>query len=160
MKIRADVAELLKAGLSDTAIARQLGVDRECTVAPARAALGLPKHKPGRTPASTPEDLFWRRVRPLDDGHMEWTGTRTNGVPTLRHGGRVHTAYRVAFRIANGREPEGQAKPGCGRDGCVAPACQTDRITRAEARKVDALYGAIFGTTSDPTTGSHPNTAA
>ncbi|MER7738860.1 hypothetical protein ABTX34_11135 [Streptomyces sp. NPDC096538] len=149
MKIRADIVELLKAGHSDAAIARQLGVDRQCTVAPARAALGLPKHKPGPTPAGTPEDLFWKRAKPTDDGHMEWTGYRTrDGVPGLRHGGRIHTACRVAFRIANGRDPEGNVRPGCGRDGCVAPACQTDRLTRAEARKVDALYGAIFGTAS------------
>ncbi|MFE1264435.1 hypothetical protein ACFW5X_28395 [Streptomyces albogriseolus] len=146
MKVRADVAELLRAGYSNTAIARMLGVDRECTVAPARAALGIPKVKPGFKAAGSIEDLFWRRVRPLDDGHMQWDGYRAkNGVPVLRHNGCNQTAHRVAFRIAHQREPEGRVRPGCDRDGCVAPACQTDRITRAEARKVDALYGAIFG---------------
>jgi hypothetical protein len=149
MKVRADVAELLHAGYSDTAIARQLGVDRARTVAPARAALGLPKAKSGYKAAATPEDLFWRRVRPLGDGHMEWTGYRNNsGVPTLRHGGRCLSASRIAFRIANGREPEGHTRPNCGRDGCVAPACQADRVSRAEDRKVDVLYAAIFEASS------------
>lgn len=149
MKIRADVAELLKAGLSDTAIARQLGVDRERTVAPARAALGLPKHKPGRTAAGTPEDLFWKRVKPTDDGHMEWTGYRNNtGAPSIRHGGRNLSAYRLAYRIANGREPDGYALPSCGRDACVKPGHHGDRADRAEARKVDHLYAAIFGSAS------------
>ncbi|MGW5130388.1 hypothetical protein [Streptomyces sp. NPDC004135] len=146
MSIRPDVAELLRAGYSDRAIARQLNVDVKATVAPARAALGLPAAKPGRKPAATAEDLFWRRAEPTSDGHMEWTGYRNNGgVPTLRHGGRGLSAYRIAYRIAHGREPEGYTRPACGRDGCVAPACQADRVSRAEDRKVDTLYDAIFG---------------
>ncbi|MGY0067687.1 hypothetical protein ACWZEH_12845 [Streptomyces sp. QTS137] len=146
MNVRADVAELLHAGYSDTAIARQLGVDRNKTVAPARTALGLPKAKRGVKPAATPEDLFWRRVRPLDDGHMEWTGYRDhNGSPSLRHGGRNLSAYRIAYRIATGRDPEGYALPSCGRDGCVKPGHHSDREDRAQERKVDSLYAAIFG---------------
>lgn len=148
MKIRADVAELLRAGYSDTAIARQLGVDRAKTVARARAALGLPKHKPGTTPAATPEDLFWRRVKPTDDGHMEWTGYITHTTPALRHNGHLITAYRVAFRIANGRNPEGYALPSCGRDGCVKPGHHADRVDRAREKRVDALYTGIFGVAS------------
>ncbi|MFF9205112.1 hypothetical protein ACF1AE_25490 [Streptomyces sp. NPDC014986] len=145
MNIRADIAELLHAGHSDRAIARQLHVDAK-TVSAARAALALPKAKSGYKAAATPEDLFWRRVKPLDDGHMEWAGSRnSSGLPSLRHGGRNLSAYRIAYRIATGREPEGHVKPGCGRAGCVAPACQTDRATRAEDRKVDALHAAIFG---------------
>ena len=142
--IRGDVRELLLAGHTNAEIARSLGVDPS-TPARARAYLGLPQRKPGRQAAATAEDLFWRRVKPATGGHMEWTGYRANGVPALRHGGRIHTAYRLAFRIANGREADGNVRPGCDRDGCVAPACQTDRASRAEARKVDRLYGAIFG---------------
>ena len=149
MKIRADIAELLKAGHSDAAIARHLHVDATTTVAQARAALGLPKHRPGRTAASTPEDLFWKRVKPTDDGHMEWTGYRNNsGAPSLRHGGRNLSAYRLAYRIATGHEPEGYALPSCGRHGCVKPGHHGDRADRAEARKVDHLYTAIFGSAS------------
>jgi hypothetical protein len=142
VKIRPDVAELLHAGYSDAAVARQLGVDAKTTVARTRAALGLPKAKPGFRAAATAEDLFWRRARPLDDGHMEWTGTRTNGVPTLRHGGRVHTAYRLAFRIKHGREPVGHVRPGCNVEGCVHPRCMEDQPMRARTRE---MLAAIFG---------------
>ncbi|NUP42356.1 MAG: hypothetical protein HOY76_36325 [Streptomyces sp.] len=144
MKIRADVAELLRAGHSNRAVARQLNVDDKA-VAAARAVLGLPKARSGRTPASTPEDLFWLRVKPTDDGHMEWTGYHTGGTPTLRHGRRHHSAYRLAFRIANGRDPEGYALPSCERDHCVKPGHHADRADRARDKRADALYGAIFG---------------
>jgi len=145
MQIRADVAELLRAGLSNRAIARELHVDAK-DVAAARDVLGLPKAKSGKRAAGSPEDLFWRRVQPTEDGHMVWTGYRgKTGVPGLRHGGRFYTANRLAFRIANGRDPEGKALPSCGRSDCTAPAHQADREGRAEARKVDALYAGIFG---------------
>ncbi|MFE1192877.1 hypothetical protein ACFW6E_08760 [Streptomyces olivaceoviridis] len=147
MNIRPDVAELLRAGLSDRAIARQLHVDRGTVVAPARKALGLPTTAP-RRPRS-PEELFWQRAERRDDGHMTWTGARNNhGTPTLTTGGRNgknNTAYRIAFRIAHGRDPEGIAGPACDVQQCVAPACQIDRIIRTESAKVDNLYAAIFG---------------
>lgn len=165
MKVRADIAELLRAGHSDAAIARQLHVDKK-TAAKGRATLGLPKSKPGKKPAASSEDLFWRRVKPTDDGHMEWTGFSSAGTPCLRHGGRNQTAYRIAYRIANGRGPEGQALPSCGREHCVKPGHHEDRADRekrqqqereerAKARaraaaerqrekRVDALYTAIF----------------
>ncbi|RMB85600.1 hypothetical protein [Streptomyces shenzhenensis] len=146
MNVRADVAELLRAGLSDRAIARQLNVDPKKTVAPARAQLGLPKAKPGRKPAASAEDLFWKRVKPTADGHMEWTGYRTEeGTPGLKHGGRFHTAYRIAFRIAHGQDPWGYALPSCGRDHCVKPGHHADRDDRAREKQLDSLYFAIFG---------------
>ncbi|MCX4994292.1 hypothetical protein [Streptomyces longwoodensis] len=148
MYIRGDVRELLAAGHSDAEIGRRLGVDRK-SVARARSFLGLPKAKSGKRPAASPEALFWGRVQRVSGGHMRWTGARTpEGTAVFRHGGRERTAGRVAFRIAQGREPEGHVLPGCDRPGCVAPACQTDRRTRAEARKVDALYDRIFGTSA------------
>ncbi|MFE0329037.1 hypothetical protein ACFW08_20090 [Streptomyces sp. NPDC058960] len=148
MKVRADVAELLRAGHSDRAIARQLHVDAK-TVAAARAALGIPKAKSGYKAAATAEDLFWRRTQPTDDGHLMWTGTRNrHSGPSIRYSGRNLSAYRIAFRIANGREPEGYALPSCGRDGCVKPDHLADRASRAQARKVDQLYAAIFGASS------------
>lgn len=146
MSIRADVAELLLAGLSDSAIARELGVDANCTVRPARAALGIPKVRPGRRPAATVEDLFWRRTQPVDDGHLIWTGYRSSedagGCPILRHGGRKHTAYRIAFRLKHGRDPEGKVTPTCERDGCVAPEHTEDRLIR---ERTAATFDAIFG---------------
>jgi hypothetical protein len=145
VKARADVAELLRAGLSDRAIGRQLGVDPKTTVARTRASLGIPKAKSGIKPAGTAEDLFWRRVKPTDDDHMEWTGSTQCGTPVLRHGGRIQTAYRIAFRIATGRDPEGNALPSCGREHCVKPGHHADRADRAREKRVNALYAGIFG---------------
>lgn len=142
--VRADVAELLRAGYSDRAIGRQLNTDPKA-VSAARAALSLPKARPGKKPAATAEDLFWRRVQPTDDGHMEWTGYSIGGTPALRHGGRHHTAYRIAYRIATGRDPEGNARPSCGRDHCVKPGHHADRADREREKRVDALYDGIFG---------------
>lgn len=146
MNVRADIAELLRAGYSDRAIARQLSVDAKQTVAPARAFLGLPKAKSGRKPAATPEDLFWRRVQPVDGGHILWTGHRQpaadGGCPVFRHGGRLWTAYRVAFKIRHGREPEGKVTPTCARYGCVAPNHTQDRRIRERTKET---FAAIFG---------------
>lgn len=130
MTVRADIEELLRAGYGNRAIARQLGVDASTTVARARALLGIPPVKPGRKPAATPQDLFWHRVQPLDDGHMKWTGYRTHdGTPGVRHGGTVHTAYRIAYQIQHDTQPVGYAKPSCDMPGCVAPAHMADTAT-------------------------------
>ncbi|MFJ1869934.1 hypothetical protein [Streptomyces chartreusis] len=151
MKIRADVAELLRAGHTNRAIAQQLHVDAN-GVGRARELLGLPKAKPGRKGAGSPEALFWQRAKPTEDGHMEWTGFYISTTPGLRHGGKNQTAYRIAFRIANGRDPVGKALPSCGRARCVKPDHQTDQADRDRARererRVDDLYDAIFGADS------------
>lgn len=145
MTVRADVAELLHAGYSNSAIARQLHLCAR-TVAAARTELGLPKAKSGYKAAATAEDLFWRRTKPTDDGHIEWAGYHSkDGTPGLKHGGRFYTAYRLAFQIANGREPEGYALPNCGRHGCVKPGHHADRAGRQQEQRVETLYEAIFG---------------
>ncbi|MEU3160036.1 hypothetical protein ABZ753_21640 [Streptomyces griseoincarnatus] len=51
-------------------------------------------------------------------------------------------ARRVAFLIANGREPEGRVLAGCGWRECVAPAHVTDRPMRVQ---LNTQYAAIFG---------------
>ena len=129
MTVRADVAELLQAGYGDRTIARQTGYPIPA-IARGRARLGIPKCKPGRKPAATPEDLFWRRAQPVDDGHMQWNGYRTgNGTPGLRHGGIFHTAYRIAYRIQYGTDPIGYVRLTCDQPGCVAPAHMADTRT-------------------------------
>ncbi|KUF18420.1 hypothetical protein [Streptomyces silvensis] len=148
MNIRPDIAELLRAGLSDRAIAARLGVDATKTVAPARRALGLPTARSGRKPAATPEALFWQRVQPTDGGHLIWTGSRCRasgaqgGCPTLRYGGRQYSAWRIAFRLRYGRAPEGKVALVCGVDGCVAPDHTEDRRIR---ERTSATFDAIFG---------------
>ncbi|WP_432164909.1 hypothetical protein [Streptomyces sp. bgisy031] len=146
MQIRVDVAELLRAGLSDKAIASELGVDAKKTVRRARIALGIAPVPSGKRPAGSPEDLFWRRVQPAEDGHLIWTGSRSSfGTPALRHGGKNLTALRIAFRIKHHREPEGHVTPTCDRDGCVAPAHTQDRRIR---ERTNTLFTAIFGEVS------------
>jgi len=128
------VTELLRAGLSDRAIARELHVDAKTTVRRTRIALGIPAARPGKRAAGSVEDLFWFRVRPTEGGHLIWTGHRNRDrLPTVRHAGKNYSAYRVAFRIEYGREPEGHVTPACDRASCVAPACMQDRRIREHA---------------------------
>ncbi|MFJ6085110.1 hypothetical protein ACIQI8_27250 [Streptomyces sp. NPDC092369] len=143
-QVRPDIAALLHEGLSDAAISRRVHVCHT-TVARARAVLGIPKHRPGPRAAATPDELFWQRVELKDDGHMEWTGYGTTGVAGLRHEGKFHTAFRLAFRIANGREPEGNVQVTCGREQCVAPGHHADRADRELSARIDILHDLIFG---------------
>ncbi|MFI1562148.1 hypothetical protein ACH4ZX_03640 [Streptomyces sp. NPDC020490] len=137
--VRADVAELLHAGYGDRTIARQLDLTIS-TVERARARLGIPPGRPGPKPTHSPEDLFWRRAQPTDDGHLLWpTYTPQNGA-VIKHGGQRHSVHRIAFRIGHQREPEGRVTTGCDRAGCVHPRHVEDQAMRA-------TYTAIFGTT-------------
>jgi hypothetical protein len=131
------VTELLHAGVSNHDIARETGIDHR-TVAATRAALGLPDARTIKGQAN-PEDLYWRRTKPVDGGHLEWDGHRNNtGVPVLHTAGRMYTARRVAFRIRWGREPIGNVTTGCDHNGCVHPDHVEDQPMRQR-------YTAIFG---------------
>ncbi|WP_405699141.1 hypothetical protein OG209_05445 [Streptomyces sp. NBC_01383] len=132
MNTQAAMVELLRAGHSDKAIARQLHTHRR-KVREARLHIGLAPHRPGPAP-STPEDVFWRRTQPTDDGHLLWPGPGRQ----LRGGDNKVSVYRVAFRIGTGREPEGIVTNGCGRAGCVHPSHVEDQPMRQQ-------YKAIFG---------------
>lgn len=129
------IEELLRAGWSDRAIARQVHV-RNTRVGEIRAQLGLPAHKPGPTGAGSYEDLFWRHAQPTDDGHWIWPNATAN--LRISHEGPKQTASRIAFRIRYRREPVGYVKPGCGMDGCVHPGHVEDQAMREQ-------YAAIFG---------------
>ncbi|MFF8716204.1 hypothetical protein ACF07T_32935 [Streptomyces sp. NPDC015184] len=142
MQIRSDIAEMLRAGHSDREIARALHTDGKA-VAVARAALELPRHRPGKKAASSPQDLWRQRTRPIDGGHLEWTGYRTNdGTPFFRWLKRGYTAGRMAFVMQHGRAPVGRVQPGCGYPGCVAPAHVEDQPMRDRLKKQMA---GIFG---------------
>ncbi|MEV5957249.1 hypothetical protein AB0M11_26370 [Streptomyces sp. NPDC051987] len=141
MKIREDVAQLLRAGHSDRGIARQLGVHRD-QVIKARRALGIPAVPTHPRPRPV-EEVFQARVEEVDGGHLKWTGFRNErGTPVVKHRVqgvlRNETAYRVAWRFGHTREPEGLVLPGCGYEQCVAPGHMEDRVMRA-------AYTAIFG---------------
>ncbi|MFI8360764.1 hypothetical protein ACIGD1_11450 [Streptomyces sp. NPDC085612] len=144
MKIRPDVAELLHAGLSDIAIARQLGVSAPSTVAPTRRALGLPKHKPGPDSAPNVDAFVDARCAVVDGGHLLWTGHHSRGVPQVRWAGhpQVESVYRFMFRRRHGREPVGYALPACDMPRCVHPDHIDDRDARARNA---AAYKALFG---------------
>ncbi|MER7835279.1 hypothetical protein ABTY98_05050 [Streptomyces sp. NPDC096040] len=121
--------------LSDLALAAEHG----CSVglvARVRRDLNLPAYQRGRRPvAPTLEAVFWERSRPVDGGHREWTKQRAaSGTPVISWRGQHVTAGRVAFRIAHGREPEGQVRPTCTFPHCVEPKCQADRVMRDGAR--------------------------
>ncbi|WP_051878904.1 hypothetical protein [Streptomyces sp. NRRL B-24720] len=142
MKIRNDVADMLRAGHSDSATAKALHTDAKA-VAAIRRTLGIPSHKPGRAAASSPQELFLERTRPVDGGHLEWNGYRTNdGTPFFRWKKQGFTAGRIAFVMQHGREPIGRVRAGCNYEGCVAPGCVEDQQMR---NKLNSTFNAIFG---------------
>src|SRR5690606_25266015 len=119
--IRADIAELLHAGYGDRTIARHLTVPTS-SVTRARTLLGLPKAHNGTKPTTTVEDAFWKWIKAADGEHLDWAGPRhTNGTPMLHWSRGRRSALRIAYRIANGHEPDGLAFTACAHPGCVAP---------------------------------------
>ena len=142
MNVRADIAELLRAGCSDREVARRLHVC-ERTAGAARAALGLPLHKSGVKAAASPQDLFRARTTPISGGHLRWDGYRTNdGTPFFRWMKKGYTAGRVAFVMAHNRPPVGRVQSGCEYPGCVAPDHVEDQPMRDQLK---AQMTSIFG---------------
>ncbi|WP_328721768.1 hypothetical protein OHT52_21255 [Streptomyces sp. NBC_00247] len=141
MEIRADIAALLRDGLSDAAITRRLHVCNR-TAAAHRRALGIAPRTRGRDAAPDLAALFWARTRQVDGGHLEWTGYASyTNTPSVRWKGTVYTAYRVAFRIQHGRDPIGHVRPGCEYLRCVAPAHVEDRPMRERLRaQIDSIF--------------------
>ncbi|MEU6758015.1 hypothetical protein [Streptomyces sp. NPDC046685] len=143
MQNHSNVAELLHAGLSDRAVARELHTDAKA-VSSIRATLGIPKARSGKRAAATVEELFQARTEATPDGHLRWTGTTCQGTPSVRFQRRNLSAYRIAFRIRTGREPVGKALPACGTAGCVAPDHIDDQPMREHNRSTfNALFGGI-----------------
>ena len=141
MKIRDDIAALLRAGHRDNAIAKRLSICPK-TVARHRAALGLPKNRPGRPVYDDLEAAFRAHTEPADGGHLLWTGTVNSGVPSIRHQGHRHSAYLIAYRIQHDRDPEGRCRPDCGLPRCVAPGHVDDGPGRERTR---STLASIFG---------------
>lgn len=134
---RADIIALLAEGHSDRYIGRTVHT-HTMRVAAIRRELDLPAYQP--KPALTIEERWAVHAQPVPGGHMRWTGSHRDGMPSLVYRQRGYSARRIAFQIANGRQPVGRVLPGCDYGWCVAPQCATDE----PARRADALYDRIF----------------
>lgn len=147
MKIRADIAELLRQGVPQSHIARQLHC-APITVQRHREALGIAP-KSCRVLPATLEEAFHQYTRPTPDGHVEWTGPVCEGTPRLTFQGTVLPARHVAFLLHHGRKPDGRVTACTNLKGCVAPACLRDKPMREQERQqeknLDRLYAGIFG---------------
>ena len=137
---RADIIALLREGHSDREIGRRLRTNPK-RVGRIRAELDLPQYQP--TQVLTLEQAWSAQTRPLDGGHMAWTGYHREGTcPVLKHRGVDYTARQVAFVIAHGRQPVGRVLAGCGWRECVAPDHVEDQPMRARLRhQVAAIFG-------------------
>ncbi|MFI7010005.1 hypothetical protein [Streptomyces sp. NPDC050145] len=94
---------------------------------------------------ATVGELLRRYAQPVDDGHVVWTGTLSNGTPTMWVQRSAVSVARAVFEEHNGRTPEGLVLRACDVLLCVAGPCMHDRPMRELARRTDALYAAIFG---------------
>ncbi|MFD8075852.1 hypothetical protein ACFV3E_24750 [Streptomyces sp. NPDC059718] len=130
---RAQITELLREGLSNTAIAARLHCDKK-RVAARRQQLGLPNVV---QQALSLEEKWTANTQPLDDGHIEWTGERqaTSRTPVMRYREQSYSPAAIAFRIHTGREPEGYVYADCGLQHCVAPAHVDDEPGRQRTRE-------------------------
>jgi len=141
MKIRPDIADMLRNGMTYRQIMAEAHVPHR-TITATRLAYGIPPNRAGLKPQTSLEQAFRDRARTLDDGHMEWAGQYDGPIPVFRFNHQRYTARRAAFIVRYGRQPVGEVKPGCDRDGCVAPAHVEDQPMR---KQTAATYAAIFG---------------
>lgn len=131
---------MLRAGVSATRIARELGVPLK-RVHQVRDELGLPRCAPG-PPALSLREAFLARSRPVAGGHREWVGHTNHGKPSMQLQKRRYSACCAAFVLHTGRWPVGVPAPECGVSWCVEPSHQGDAQSRAD---LDALCLAVFG---------------
>ncbi|MGW2692404.1 hypothetical protein ACWC3Y_11140 [Streptomyces sp. NPDC001296] len=132
---REQIGAAIGAGKSNLAIARELRVDKG-RVRRIREELGEPKFiQPERT--RTLEEKWALFTKPIEGGHLEWTGTRgtTSGTPVLSYKEKLYSAAAIAFKIKHGREPHGYVKAECDVDHCVAPDCVDDEAGRQRTRE-------------------------
>jgi hypothetical protein len=132
---REQIVAALHTGKSNGAIARELHADR-ARVRRIRAELDLPVFVPAEQ-TRTLEEKWATFTRPLDGGHLEWTGERGNiaSTPVMRHKEESHSPAAVAFRIKHGRDAEGYAIADCGLKHCVAPDHVEDEAGRRRNRE-------------------------
>lgn len=145
--VRQDIVDLLRQGVPQIRIARQLGVATR-TVRRTREAIGMPARRRGHPDTYTSlQDAFLANTEPTDDGHLRWTGythPRTGSQYLCFRQDRP-IASKVAFTLHHGRPPVGHVRPGCGMDGCVAGGHLEDRQIRDANERADEAFDAIFG---------------
>ncbi|MFG2404206.1 hypothetical protein ACGFR8_07680 [Streptomyces brevispora] len=117
---------------SNDAIADQLHVDR-AAVRRIRDLAGVSYHPQG---FATAEEKWSSFVRPVDDGHLEWTGERggRSGTPVMRFREKSVSPSGIAFRKRSGRNPVGQVRPECGVRHCQEPDHVEDEPGRQQLR--------------------------
>ena len=130
---RDQIVKLIRQGKTNTAIARQLHCDRH-RVGNIRHELGIANLP--RQPL-TLDEKWAGNTRPVDGGHLEWTGERgsASGTPVMRYREQSYSPAAIAYRIQHGREPKGYAYAECGLKHCVAPAHVDDETTRIQTRE-------------------------
>ncbi|MFC8515529.1 hypothetical protein [Streptomyces sp. NPDC057257] len=132
--LRSDIVAMLRDGHSNSRIVRELHCDRD-RVRRIRQELGLPTFVPAEQ-TRTLEEKWALFTKPLDGGHLEWTGIRgtSSGTPLLSYKEKVHTAAAIAYTIKHGRQPHGYVKADCGMHHCVAPDHVDDETGRLAKR--------------------------
>lgn len=87
-----------------------------------------------RPPLEAERERFEAQSIVTQDGHRTWIGRHTeDGTPLFS---AAVTAYRMAFRLQHGEEPEGQVRVECVVDRCVEGLHLSDRLMRERARGV------------------------
>jgi hypothetical protein len=143
MKVRADIAELLRAGVPHSHICRQLHCG-PITVQRTREALGLPAPQAGPAGAPSLEEAFRQNTKPSEDGHLMWRGFDTRSTPRLTYRGTTYSGYRLAFVLYHQRQPVGRVTSSCRVLGCVRGDHVADEPMRAANRRSDRAFSAIF----------------
>lgn len=125
------IMRLARQGVSNKAIARQLGVSRNRAAA-IRKAAGIPSVP---QTAGVDERVRLRTTAPDEEGHVYWTGARTSsGTPRICWNGADTSALRYIFENRTGRPVVGRVEADCGQPDCVAPTHLVDDIERRTVR--------------------------
>lgn len=132
---RTDIIAMLRDGHSNIRIMRELRVD-VARVRRIRAELGLPTFVPAEQ-TRTIEDKWNLFARPVDGGHVEWTGERVGpaGSPVMRYKDSSYSPAAIAFEMRHGRPPQGYAIADCERNRCIAPDHVDDEAGRLAKRQ-------------------------
>ncbi|PNG19739.1 hypothetical protein [Streptomyces cahuitamycinicus] len=132
---RADIIAMLQEGHSNSRIAGELRVDKH-RVRRIREELGLPAYVPIEQ-TRTIEEKWKLYARPVDGGHIEWTGERVGaaGTPVMRYKDGTYSPAAIAFEMQHGRPPQGYAIADCGHKRCIAPDHVDDEAGRQAKRQ-------------------------